>query len=145
MRVTMRTNIAMRALMYCAVNADRIVRKAEIAEACNASENHLAQVVNQLAHLGVLSTLRGRGGGITLNRKPEEITVGEVFRELEGCLPLAECFAGPTNTCPIVDCCQLQGVLARAQEAFYAELDKVTLKDLTGGNTKLEALLGVPA
>lgn len=145
MRVTMRTNIAMRALMFCAVNKDRIVRKSEIAKACNASENHLAQVVNQLARLGILSTLRGRGGGITLNSKPSEISVGRVFRALEGALPLAECFSLEENTCPIAECCRLQGTLARAQEAFYAELDKVTLEDLTGGNTKLCTLLEAAA
>ena len=39
MRLTVRTNLAMRALMFCAINADRTVRKAEIAAACNSSEN----------------------------------------------------------------------------------------------------------
>ncbi len=142
MRITMRTNIAMRALMYCAVNDDRIVRKAEIAKACNTSENHLAQVVNQLARLGILATLRGRGGGIKLKLAPVDISVGELFRSMEGVVPLAECFTGTENTCPIADCCRLQGALAAAQEAFYSALDDVTLNDLVGGNTQLDALLG---
>lgn len=142
MRVTMRTNIAMRALMYCAVNPGQIVRKSEIAEACNASENHLAQVVNQLARLGILNTLRGRGGGITLNKPAEEVSVGSLFRALEGGLPLAECFTDARNTCPIADCCRLQGALARAQEAFYEALDEITLADLVGGNVELTAILG---
>ena len=46
MRVTKRTNIAMRVLMFCAANNDRLVTKAEIAWVCNASENHLAQIIN---------------------------------------------------------------------------------------------------
>jgi len=44
MRLTMRTNLAMRTLMFCAVNPGRTVRKAEIASYCNASENHLGLV-----------------------------------------------------------------------------------------------------
>ena len=32
MRLTTRTNLAMRTLMFCAVNPDRVVRKAEIAQ-----------------------------------------------------------------------------------------------------------------
>lgn len=59
MRLTTRTNLAMRTLMFCAVNPDRTVRKHEIAEACNASENHLAQVVNTLAQRGFVDTQRG--------------------------------------------------------------------------------------
>ena len=141
MRITIRTNIAMRALMFCAVNQDRIVRKSEVAEACNISENHLAQVINQLARLGFLNTLRGRGGGIKLNRAPQDISVGQVFRSLEGSLPLAECFTADENSCPIKNACRLKGTLSRAQEAFYAELDKVTLLELTEDNDQLCGLL----
>ena len=46
MRLTKRTNISMRVLMYCAAHEGRLVTKSEIAECCNASENHLAQVIN---------------------------------------------------------------------------------------------------
>ena len=68
MRLTKRTNISMRVLMYCAVNKGRLVTKAEIAEACNISENHLAQVINRLGQLGFLMTQRGRNGGMTLQK-----------------------------------------------------------------------------
>ena len=56
MRITKRTNIAVRLLMYCAAHQDRLVTKSEIAEVCNISENHLAQVINQLSQLNYLST-----------------------------------------------------------------------------------------
>jgi Rrf2 family transcriptional regulator, nitric oxide-sensitive transcriptional repressor len=52
MRLTTRTNLAMRTLMFCAANPGRIVRKSEVATACNASENHLAQVIHLLARAG---------------------------------------------------------------------------------------------
>ncbi len=54
MRLTTRTNLAMRTLMFCAVNPGRIVRKHEVAEACGASENHLAQVIHLLARQNFL-------------------------------------------------------------------------------------------
>ena len=52
MRITTRTNLAIRILMFCAVNEGRTVRTAEIAERCNASVNHLLQVVNLLQENG---------------------------------------------------------------------------------------------
>ena len=52
MRITKRTNLAIRVLMFCGVNQGRLVTKAEIAERCNTSENHLAQVINQLGQMG---------------------------------------------------------------------------------------------
>ena len=144
MRLTTRTNIAMRALMYCAVNTGRVVRKSDIAGACNTSENHMAQVINTLSHFGLVKTTRGRHGGVTLQRPPEEIIVGDVFRKLESHVPFAECFAQDANTCPIAGFCRLQGKLNKALDAFYKALDEVTLADLVEDNVELEEALILP-
>ncbi|MFT4149512.1 MAG: Rrf2 family transcriptional regulator [Paracoccaceae bacterium] len=144
MRLTTRTNLAMRTLMFCAVNPGRTVRKHEVAEACNASENHLAQVIHLLAQKKYLHTVRGRSGGLQLARPPQTITVGQIFRDFEACLPFAECFAKEgENTCPLVGACRLKCVLAEALEAFYARLDAETLADLVAGNGELSGLLKV--
>ncbi|MCC7320825.1 MAG: Rrf2 family transcriptional regulator [Rubellimicrobium sp.] len=141
MRLTIRTNLAARALMACAANPDRILRTQDIAERCGASVNHLFQVVNLLQEGGFLETIRGRSGGVRLARPAERISVGEVFRKLESEVPFTECFDGGTNACPLRDGCRLFGYLQRAVEAFYHELDMVTLADLVKGNCGLEALL----
>mgnify|MGYP003642918216 CR=1 FL=1 len=143
MRLTIRTNIAMRALMTCAVNPDRVLRKSEIAAACGASEAHLGVVINQLAQTGFIETLRGRGGGIRLKFAPEAISVGRVFRIFEANTPFAECFSAHDNHCPIASACRLRSSLDVALDAFYAALDPISLADLTCGNTGLERLLSL--
>ncbi|MBV2359294.1 Rrf2 family transcriptional regulator [Thalassococcus sp. CAU 1522] len=142
MRVTKRSNIAMRVLMFCAANSDRLVTKAEIARATNASENHLAQVINQLAQLGYLHTQRGRNGGLELARAPDQIVIGEIFRTIESRIPMTECFGDVDNTCPLSDCCRLRDALNDAAEAFFKTLDPLTLDTLTCDNEPLMALLG---
>lgn len=144
MRLTTKTNLAARVLMACAVNDGVTLRSAEIARTCNASLNHLLQVVNALQAHGFVETIRGRSGGLRLIRPPEEISIGEVFRVFEAGVPFAECFSPATNTCPLSATCRLRGYVARALEAFYHELDMVTLADLTKGNCGLAALLAVP-
>jgi Rrf2 family nitric oxide-sensitive transcriptional repressor len=141
MRITKRTNIAVRLLMYCAANSDRLVTKAEIAECCNISENHLAQVINQLSQLGYLHTQRGRNGGMALGRQPEEIQIGNVFRDVEGALPMVECFADADNTCPLASACRLKVALSDAAQAFYASLDDITLEALVCDNHDLMRIL----
>lgn len=141
MRLTIRTNLATRILMYCAVNSGRTVRSIEVAAACNASGNHLSQVINQLQQAGFITTLRGRMGGLHLSRAATEICIGDLFRQFEATLSFTECFNLETNSCPLVDHCRLRGYLSRAIEAFYAELDRVTLDDLVQGNCGLAALL----
>lgn len=144
MRITKRTNIAMRVLMFCAANAGRRVTKTEIASRCNASESHLAQIINRLAHLGYLRTQRGRQGGIMLGRPAEEITIGEVFRALEPPVPITECFADVDNSCPLIGACRLRIAIADAAEAFYEHLDGMSLEALVCNNAALLDLL-VPA
>ncbi|TLP59304.1 Rrf2 family transcriptional regulator [Parasedimentitalea maritima] len=141
MRITKRTNIAVRLLMYCATNTDRLVTKSEIAECCNISENHLAQVINQLSQLGILHTQRGRNGGMSLQKPATDIRIGEVFRQVEGDLPMVECFADNDNTCPLTNACRLKLALTDAAHAFYASLDDITLESLVCDNFDLMKIL----
>jgi len=127
--------------MYCAAHQDRLVTKAEIAEVCNISENHLAQVINQLSQLNYLSTQRGRNGGMCLARPADQIRIGSVFRHVEGNLPIAECFADADNTCPLTDACRLRVALRDAAEVFYASLDEITLDALVCDNDRLLQIL----
>lgn len=143
MRLTLRTNLAMRTLMYCAVHRDCLVRKHDIADACNASENHLGVVVNQLAQAGYVHTSRGRNGGVRLACDPATTSVGEVVRLFESGTPFAECFPGAENTCPLTCACRLRRAFERGLAAFYAELDAVSLADLVQGNDALADLLSL--
>ncbi|WP_225027331.1 RrF2 family transcriptional regulator [Xinfangfangia pollutisoli] len=141
MRMTTRTSLAMKTLMFCAVNSDRIVRRSEIAETYAASENHLAQVIHLLAQKKFLHTIRGRAGGLRLGRAAELITVGQVFRAFERVLPFAECFAEGEKTCPLNGCCRLTCLLTEALDAFYDRLDRMTLAELIRDNVEAERIL----
>ncbi|MCC1480818.1 RrF2 family transcriptional regulator [Roseibaca sp. Y0-43] len=140
MRLTTRTNLALRTLMVCAVNTDRLVRKQDVAQAINASENHLAQVINKLAQDGFITTQRGRHGGFGLAKAASSIGIGEVFRAFEAELPLIECFSDK-NTCPLKDHCRMGSYLKRAVDNFYSALDDLYLSDLVECNSGLEHIL----
>lgn len=143
MRLTTRTNLAMRTLMYCAVHTGRNIRTSEVAKATNASENHLGQVINMLGQTGFIETVRGRGGGIRLAKNARDITVGGVFRVFEAGTPFAECFDTRECSCPLISVCRLKGALGEALAAFYRSLDTITLESLVEDNTGLSDLLGV--
>lgn len=143
MRMTTRTDLAIRALMVCAVNRGRSVRKQDIAAACNASAHHVAQVVHMLGRLGLLATRRGRTGGLALGRPAEAIRLGEVFRAFESDIPFAECLGPGTPACPLAGSCRMRDALAAALDAFHAALDRLTLADLVDCNAPLERLLSL--
>jgi Rrf2 family nitric oxide-sensitive transcriptional repressor len=143
MHLTIRSNHAMRLLMYCALNENRIAPVAEIARACNMSEAHLGKIANTLAGLGFVETIRGRGGGVRLARPPHEVLVGAVVRRTEMGPCLTECLDPETNTCPLTEACRFRTVLGRALEAFLNVLDGYTLADLVSPGDDLRRAMGL--
>ncbi|MBL9145921.1 MAG: Rrf2 family transcriptional regulator [Verrucomicrobiaceae bacterium] len=132
MKLSLFSDYALRVLMYAALKGSSF-QLDEVTEAYNISRNHLAKVVNSLSKLGYLDTRRGRGGGIQLGMKPEEIRIGVLVRKTEDQPVIVECFDAATNTCRLNGNCRLKGVLAEAMNAFYATLDQQTLSDLIAG------------
>lgn len=143
MHLTIRSNHAMRLLMFCALNHGRVTPVGEIARACNMSEAHLGKIANTLAGLGFVETLRGRGGGVRLAKPADQIQVGAVVRQTEMGPCLTECLDPETNTCPLSEACRFRTILGRALEAFLNVLDGYTLADLVVGGDDLRRLMGI--
>lgn len=141
MRLTVHTDYALRSLMFLANSGGRLIPAREIGEVYDISSQHLSKVAQSLADLGLIETVRGRGGGLRLAKSPEQIVLGPMMRALEQDSALVECFPGGRQGCKIAPACRLGGILAEAQEAFYAVLDGYTLADLTADNSALTGLL----
>ena len=146
MRLTDRTDYAFRVLMYLAAKGGSLATVGEIAARYGISHSHLTRVVWTLGRAGVVETVRGRGGGLRLARPAETIVVGAVARSMERGIPLAECFPGGAGGCRIEARCAFRGILAEAETAFFAVLDRYTIDDLVHGNGVLrEFVMGGPA
>lgn len=94
----------------------------------------LESILLALKRAGILASKKGRGGGYTLARPPEEITLGEVIRLLDGPLALVPC-ASLTAYRPCDDCldetaCGIRLIMREVRDATSRILDRTTLKDL---------------
>lgn len=130
MKLTLFSDYSLRILMYAALREETQFSVDEVADAYRLSRHHAAKAVNFLTQRGYLQSQRGRGGGISLGRKPGEIQVGKLVRETEKNSPLVECFDAVTNGCPLIQACLLKHALANAWNAFFQTLDDYTLADL---------------
>ncbi len=83
MRLTTFSDYSVRTLIYLARHPDRFITIAEIAAAWRISPNHLMKVVQRLAAMGDVTTLRGSHGGVRLARRADEIRLGDVIRGSE--------------------------------------------------------------
>src|SRR3984893_5524 len=107
MRLTAFTDFALRALMRLAGEPARSFATNEIAAEFGISRHHLANVVRDLADGGFISPRRGAGGGLTLARPPQSITLGQVVRALEARHALVECFRDDGGACVLTPRCRL--------------------------------------
>jgi Rrf2 family nitric oxide-sensitive transcriptional repressor len=141
MKLTAFTDYSLRVLMYLASAPGRRATIAEIAKTFDVSENHLTKVVHMLGKQGWIETVRGKGGGMQLTRRPQDICIGKVVRDTEGAAMPSEFFAPDGGQCAISGCCKLKGVLAEAVSAFYSVLDSYTLDDITRNRGALRKIL----
>lgn len=126
--------------MHVALNDGELATIQEVADAYGISKNHLMKMAYNLGQYSYLETVRGRGGGLRLARRPEKIGLGDVIRRMEDDFALVECFE-PTNTCCIARACRLKSILGEALKAYLAVLDRYTLADLSGGQADLARML----
>ena len=143
MQLTLYTDYSLRVLIYLGTYPDKQATITEVAQSYKISRNHLVKVVNNLANLGYIQTVRGRGGGMQLASAPEQINIGEVVARTEPNFHLVECFDAPNNTCPIASCCALIEGLGRAQKAFMDVLYGFTLADVVSNRDQLTDQLQV--
>lgn len=144
MKLNAFTDYGLRVLMYLGAQPARRATIADIAAAFGVSAHHLTKVVNLLARIGWVTSVRGKGGGLELAMPPELIGVGDVVRAAEGEPLPAECFGEGGDQCRIGGACRLRGVLAEAVNAFYTALDAYTLADLLHNRAVLAGILFAP-
>ncbi len=140
MRFLLSTDYALRVLLYVGAHPGGPVPTSTIAAAYGVSVDHVAKTAKALTREGLLRATRGAGGGLELAIAPDGIRVGDVVRMFEPGQGVVDCLRGGAP-CRIERGCRLRNVLARAEAAFYRELDGWTLADLLRNSSQLVQLL----
>ncbi len=151
MQLKLRTDFALRVLLYLGHRANRVnhgrldpgpVQTEALATAFDISKDHVIKVVQELARLGWVRTQPGRGGGIALATDLEQLTVADVVAAFEGRAGVLDCVADP-SVCVLEPGCGLRRLLMRAEQAFYATLAEATLAELCATRGRRGGLLNL--
>ena len=132
MRISKKSEYALRALVSLA-RERRSWGIQELSDRENIPVKFLEQILLALRHAGMLTSKRGVGGGCTLHRAADEITVGEVIRIFDGPLAPVPCAAErPTEkcTCPDPRTCPLRLLMTRVRVELSAALETQTVSDM---------------
>ncbi len=90
---------------------------------------YLEQIMIGLRTAGLVHSSRGSGGGYSLARPPEEITVLEVYEALEGPVSIIDCVRSP-QSCSRREECPTRWLWKRMEEAISDVLKGATVADL---------------
>jgi Rrf2 family protein len=111
----------------------RPVSVSEVSARLGVSVKYLEQLIRPLKRGGYLVSVRGPKGGHMLTRPPEEITVGEVVRLLEGGINLTDCVSDD-KICSRGAKCSVRNVWVEATAAMNRILDSITLSQINYEN-----------
>ena len=121
-------SLALHTVVVLAARGGEVVSTRAVAEAIQASEAHLSKVLQRLARVGLVRSLRGPKGGFVLSRPPDAISMLEVFEAIEGPLVPHTCLFRQ-KVCDGAECI-LGDCLKRASESLKTRLTQTRVADL---------------
>jgi Rrf2 family protein len=139
MRLSKRGEYGLRAMIALAKTNQpgqhaTIVQIKDISEGEKIPAKFLEQILLSLKNAGMLHSKMGVGGGYYLARLPSEITLGQVFRVLDGPIAPVKCvshMAYEPCECPDQETCGLRLVMGDVRNAIAGILDATSLADVT--------------
>lgn len=134
MKLSKKGEYALKALIELAINYDKgeaVTLIEDVATRKGIPQKYLEQILLGLKNDGILVSKRGVGGGYTLSRPPESITLGQIIRAVEGPLAPINCVSvGAHVSCPDESSCGLYSVMLEVRNAIAGVLDNTSLKDV---------------
>ncbi len=133
MRVTTKGRYALRAITNLALTgSDRPVPIKQIAADEDISPEFLEQIFFRLKKSGIISSVRGPGGGFILERDPAEVSVREIFEAVGEGLEITPCTG--EEDCDRADDCLVHDIWQEASEHIVSYFDKLTLRRIMDMN-----------
>ncbi len=140
MRLSTQSRYGVRAIFDIAYNSEGLETQVkDISRRQAISPRYLEQIFQKLKRAGIVGSKRGPSGGYFLNKKPEDITVGEIVRITEGGIDPVLCLdpEDSTQPCDRLGECVTRLIWNEAGNRLKEYFDSVTIKDLCGMAQKM--------
>jgi Rrf2 family protein len=121
---------AIRAMIHLAGNSGHtVVNISEISSAWDIPEALLRKIIPRLSRAGLINTIRGHSGGISLARDASLITPLEIIECIEGEIILNPCLVD-TDVCSRTEYCAMHLLWDQARDQLRQTLCSVSLSQL---------------
>lgn len=144
MRISAKGEYAAKAVLYLSLHYPKVVTIHEVAENHRIPIKYLEHILLALKKAGLVESRRGVRGGYLLARPPQQISVGEVLRVVDGKFSEASCIEVDLKghySCPEIDACGLKQVWQDVQGAvekilYETTFDEIRKRTLAGAARK---------
>lgn len=134
MKISKKGEYALKALVELAINYDKgaaVTLISDIADKEDIPLKYLEQILLHLKNAGILASKRGVGGGYALSRAPQDISLGEVIRVIDGPVAPLDCVSVSRHVnCPKEAYCGLYSVMLEVRNAIANIVDNISLEDI---------------
>lgn len=129
MRVTTKGRYALRAITNLAMaDTDKPVPIKQIAGDEEISPEFLEQIFFKLKKSGIISSVRGPGGGFVLEKDPSDVTVKDIFDAVGEGLEITPCTG--EDGCAREDICLVHDVWKEASVHIVSFFENLTLRKI---------------
>lgn len=138
MMVSTKGRYALRVMIELAShNLEEFVPLKEIAEHQEISEKYLEAIMKSLVQKGLVTGLRGKGGGYRLSKPASEYTVGCILKVTEGSLAPVACLEENAKACPRAEKCVTFPMWKRLNRLIDDFFEGITLEQLAKESLQL--------
>jgi Rrf2 family protein len=137
MKLSTRGDYAVRALLELSTSEQgEAMPLSVLVERTRIPSKYLEQILMRLRTARVVRGKRGVHGGYMLARDPQQVTVGEVIRAMDGPLAPSLCASQtahascPAYRCPSEESCVMRGLWVEVRDAIADIVDHTTFGDL---------------
>lgn len=127
--ITKKTEYAIRAMAELAAHPDDLTTAAQLAQRQDIPPKYLPQIISELNRAGLLTSVRGFGGGVRLAHPAREISLLAIIEAMQGPMTMFECLVGQYE-CMHLPNCGLQGIYRKAQQELQKVYSQNTLADV---------------
>lgn len=139
MKVSTRGRYAIRVMLDLSEhNNGEYVPLTDVAKRQEISEKYLEAIVAMLVKNGLLTALRGKGGGYKLIKKPEEYSVASILKVTEGSFAPVACLEQQPNQCERVSQCKTLKMWEGLQKLLIDYFENITIQDLLDSDTDID-------
>lgn len=140
--ITQKMKYALKSLLVLGDEARRDRPEAltieEIARRSGTPKRFLEQILLEIRNAGIVASIRGRSGGYTLIKRPEEVSISELLRLIDGPIAPLPCLSRRAyqrcDDCTDEASCRLRRVFSEVFWSYLILIESLSLADMLGSD-----------